>query len=136
MGVARHVLGSIAIAGAIAGMLVAFKYLPDDETRTASVPAATPVHSNNVLENKAFLAKNPRYVEAIRKLIAVNGFNCPRINILTVEGQTPYGLQLEAFCGPINSTGVIPSLHYAVYPDHLRVALCKPVGAFSAGSCD
>jgi hypothetical protein len=97
--------------------------------QTGSVP------NLNLLENKDFLAKNPKYPEAIRELITSGGYECPRLSSLFLSAEkTSMGSKLEALCGP-RGGGTYRNLHYSVYPDRLRVVVCKPIGAFGGG-CD
>ena len=99
-------------------------------THTDSIP------NFNILENKEFLAKNPKYPEAIRALITSYGYECQRLtSLLFVPEVTPMGNKLEALCGPRRGTGTYTALHYSVYPDHLEVVVCKPLGVFGGG-CD
>lgn len=89
----------------------------------------------DLLKNKKFLAANPKYVFAIRQLIIASGYECPKVSELWLRGMSPYGNKLEALCGPNNkSGGSYVALHYAVYPDKLKVNLCKPFAVFS-GDC-
>jgi hypothetical protein len=48
---------------------------------------------------------------------------------------TPMGNKLEALCGARGGTGTYTALHYSVYPDHLKVVVCKPLGV-RGGACD
>jgi hypothetical protein len=95
---------------------------------TGSVP------NLNLIENKEFLAKNPKYPEAIRALITSGGYDCPRLSSLLLSSEkTPMGNKLEALCGPPGG-GAYRNLHYSVYPDRLKVVVCNPLGA--DGDCD
>jgi hypothetical protein len=99
-------------------------------TNTDSIP------NFNLLENKEFLAKNPKYPEAIRALITSYGYECPRLTSLSFAPEgTPMGNKLEALCGARGGTGTYTALHYSVYPDHLKVVVCKPLGV-RGGACD
>jgi hypothetical protein len=91
--------------------------------------------NSNILENKEFLAKNPKYPEAIRELITTSGYECPRLSSLFLLPETtPMGNKLEALCGP-HGGGAYKNLHYSVYPDRLKVVVCKPFGV-PGGGCD
>jgi hypothetical protein len=93
------------------------------------------VSNLNILENKEFLAKSPKYPEAIRALITSSGYECPRLSSLFLSPEiTPMGNKLEALCGP-RGGGAYRNLHYSVYPDRLKVVVCKPFGVFGGG-CD
>jgi hypothetical protein len=106
--------------------------LPDPKTDTATPSSAE--DPLDLLHNKKFLAKAPEYPRTIAQLIERSGFSCPRLAMLTLHGPSPYGDRLEALCGPAGEGGAYPDLHYAVYPDKLKVELCKPFSAFS-GEC-
>ena len=58
---------------------------------------------------------------SLMALIVANGYDCPRIGILWAKGPSPHGTKLEAFCGPPTGTGIYEALHYAIYPEQLRV---------------
>jgi hypothetical protein len=120
-----------------AGVLIGFFILvaiagSSNPTAPTSDEAADP---SDILKNKEFLAKSPGYPEAITNLIRERGFECPKLQELWAKGESPYGLKLEALCGPENSDDVYPAMHYTIYPDHFQVVLCKPFGMF-AGGCD
>jgi tetratricopeptide (TPR) repeat protein len=87
----------------------------------------------NLASNKTFLASNPYYLEAIHELVTRSGYECPQVQNLWVRGTSPLGAKLEALCGPRGSTDVYPVLHYTVYPERLRVDVCKPFGMFGGG---
>ena len=48
------------------------------------------------------------------------------------QGDSPYGLKLEAICGPLRGEYVNTKLHYAIYPKRLKVNLCSEFGVFSS----
>ena len=101
----------------------------DATIHTGSVP------NLNILENKEFLAKNPKYPEAIQALITGYGYECPRLTSLFLSSEkTPMGNKLDALCGP-RGDGAYRNLHYSVYPDRLKVVVCKPLGVLGGG-CD
>jgi hypothetical protein len=106
---------------------------PDTMNTATATKQAEP--TENILENSKFLAANPKYVPTIRHLIEVAGFKCPAITSLRYRGISPYGYKLEALCGPDDGSGnTYTVLHYAVYPEKLKVNLCKEFGLFS-GDC-
>ncbi len=87
--------------------------------------------SDDILKNEKFLADNPNYVPAIQKLIKLSGYECPSISALWNRGISPYGLKLEALCGPNDGSGNSYSkLHYAVYPEKFKVNVCEEFSAF------
>ncbi len=89
--------------------------------------------SSNILDNAAFLRGNPQFVPAVRELIQRSGYECPAVSALWDRGDSPYGLRLEALCGPNDgSRNSYPKLHYAVYPTHLKVSACSEFKAFSS----
>jgi hypothetical protein len=57
------------------------------------------------------------------------------MHLFLSDPRSPYGVKLEALCGPPGSTNAYPAPHYTVYPDQLKVALCKPFGILGGG-CD
>lgn len=149
MGIASRVFWVCAICAGVAGGL----WWRSAEQQAASVnpgsiqhpPAtaaapenqtadATQTSSDNLLENRAFLKANPKYVGAIRQLITLAGYECPRISFLWYRGESPYGEKLEALCGPPRGSGTYPTMHYAIYPKHFKVDLCEKFGVFG-GSC-
>lgn len=90
---------------------------------------------DSILDDGAFLLKHPEYPAAIRAMVVKEGFECPALAQLWTRGDSPFGLKLEALCGPDDgSRGAFAPLHYSVYPARLRVDLCKPFGQF--GGCD
>ncbi len=93
-----------------------------------------PAEDLNLLNNHAFLKANPRFLSAVRQLIVASGYECPRLSFLVNKGESPYGLKLEALCGPAGGNGSYPAMHYAVYPARLKVDLCEKFGAFG-GAC-
>lgn len=109
-----------------------------EEKGSSSQPQAAATEQGDptdLLKNKKFLAANPKYVSAIRQLIIASGYECPAVTELWLRGMSPYGNKLEALCGPNNKSGrSYVALHYAVYPDKLKVNLCKEFGVFS-GDC-
>ena len=88
---------------------------------------------HHIMRDKNFLAANPKFPDWTRQLIVANGYDCPRIGILWAKGPSPHGTKLEAFCGPPTGTGIYEALHYAIYPEQLRVSVCKSNGVFSNG---
>ncbi|MGD0189790.1 MAG: hypothetical protein ABSD74_03505 [Rhizomicrobium sp.] len=82
----------------------------------------------NLAMNKDFQAKYPGYVEEVRKLIVASGHMCDTLAFLWTKGDSPYGTRLEAQCGP-DATAIMPSQHYAVYPEKLKVDVCEKIGA-------
>lgn len=120
------------------GMAVATQYGNKDSNAASNQPQAAATEQadpTDILRNKKFLAANPKYVSAIRQLIVASGFECPAVSGLWLRGMSPYGNKLEALCGPNNKSGSsYVALHYAVYPDRLKVNLCKEFSVFS-GDC-
>lgn len=100
-------------------------------------PAGAARHDTmNVLDDADFLRKNPGFTDGVRKMIEAGGYECPALSELWNRGPSPYGLKLEALCGPDDGKrSAIPSMHYAVYATHLRISLCKPFEAFGP-ACD
>lgn len=91
---------------------------------------------SSILDNKSFLKSNPKYPEAIRELIVGAGYECPALAQLWAKGDSPFGQKLEALCGPNDhSRDAYPKLHYSVYPEKLKVDVCKEFTAFGGG-CD
>jgi hypothetical protein len=89
--------------------------------------------TDDVLHDAAFQKSNPHFIPGIRELIERSGYECPRISALWNRGVSPYGLKLEALCGPSDGGGnSYTKLHYAVYPTRLKVNLCSEFGAFSS----
>ena len=76
-----------------------------------------------------------KYVGAAHDLIIESGYECPHITELWFVGLSPNGPKLESLCGEIGTTDSRPELHYTIYPDHLKVVVCKPFGMF-AGGCE
>jgi len=97
----------------------------------ALVGASDAIAAPDLMEDAVFLKGNPNFIPAVTELITRSGYECPRIAILWNRGTSPYGLRLEALCGPRNSRQVYPVLHYAVYVDRLLVKVCAEFGAFS-----
>jgi hypothetical protein len=89
--------------------------------------------SLNLRAAKTLLADSPQYSDAIRTLITANGYECPRVTSLWPKGMSLLGSKLEALCGPRDSTKVDPALHYSVYPDRLKVVVCRPGGKLAGG---
>jgi hypothetical protein len=106
-----------------------------DATAAKQSPPKAAEASNDIMANKDFLAKNPKYLDAVRTLITNSGYECPRLANLFIspDNPTPLGIKLEALCGPRGSTGAYTQLHYSVYPDRLMVVVCKPFGIFGGG---
>jgi hypothetical protein len=123
MASAGQVMGFLAIAGIL--------LLVGGGNKSGDPDPENKLH--DIMRDDAFLAQNPNFPEAVRELIAAHGFECARIGILWDRGQSPFGLKLEAFCGPVSSTGIFEAQHYAVYPEKLMVSLCKANGVFSNG---
>jgi hypothetical protein len=121
-----QVIGFLVIAG-IAGAFLA------GGNQKGDVDPDNKLH--DIMRDKAFLAAHPDFPETTRKVIAANGYDCPRVDILWNKGPSPYGTKLEAFCGPASGAGIYEALHYAIYPDQLRVTVCKSNGVFHNG-CD
>ena len=118
------------LAAALVGGLAWWVVSAPDGTPKPDTPAGVEDPAD-LLRNKGFLAKAPEYPKTITELIERSGFSCPRLALLKDRGPSPYGLRLEALCGPSAGGGAYPDLHYAVYPDKLRVELCKPFSVFS-----
>jgi hypothetical protein len=91
---------------------------PDGGDVQAGAPDPT-----DLTKNAEFLAKYPGYVEAVRKLIVDSGHSCETMASLWTRGDSPDGTRLEAQCGA-DANDIIPSEHYAVYPEKLNVHVC------------
>jgi hypothetical protein len=98
-----------------------------DNATTTATAAKQKSPINDIAANKDFLAENPKYLDAVRTLISTNGFDCPQVTHLFLsDPRSPYGIKLEALCGPSGNTNAYPALlRYTVYPDRLKVVLCK-----------
>jgi hypothetical protein len=118
---------------------IAFFLSGDDHGRKSPTPASNDPDRQNTLHDltrdKQFLAESPNFLEITRRLITGNGYDCPRVNIMWPKGPSPFGSKFEIFCGPANGIGIYDAQHYALYPDQLRVDVCRPNGVFSNG-CD
>lgn len=102
---------------------IAFGVL-SNENNKGNIDPRNQLH--DVVQDKQFLAQNPNFLETTRKFIVSSGYECPRINILWAKGPSPNGPKFEAFCGPASGTGIYEAMHYAVYPQQLKVTVCKP----------
>ena len=122
----------------VSAILVMIAIYVAGPARTKPSDAEATIHTGSIpnlslLENKEFLAKNPKYPEAIRALITSSGYECPRLSSLFLSPETTtMGNKLEALCGP-RGGGAYRNLHYSVYPDRLKVVVCKPLGVI--GDC-
>jgi len=122
----------------VAAILVMIAIYVAGPARNKPSDAEATIHTGSIpnlslLENKEFLAKNPKYPEAIRALITSSGYECPRLSSLFLSPETTtMGNKLEALCGP-RGGGAYRNLHYSVYPDRLKVVVCKPLGVI--GDC-
>jgi hypothetical protein len=118
---------------------IAFFSSGDDHGGKTSTAASNDPDPGNTLHDlvrdKKFLAESPDFLNITRRLIAANGFQCPRVNIMWPKGPSPYGSKFEVFCGPDSGSGIYEAQHYAVYPTQFRVDVCKSNGLFSNG-CD
>lgn len=133
MGRALLILLVLIILGAVFAILGNKDF--DEASGRSQATATDQPDPTDILKNRKFLAANPKYVSAIRKLIIASGYECPVITDLRLRGMSSYGNKLEALCGPNNGSGsTYVALHYAVYPDKLKVNLCKEFGVFS-GDC-
>jgi hypothetical protein len=56
----------------------------------ATIHTGTVSASLNILENKEFLAKNPKTPEAMRALITSSGYECPRLSNLFLSPETKW----------------------------------------------
>jgi hypothetical protein len=87
---------------------------------------------HDLVDDKKFIAENPGMLAAIAALIDKSGYDCPSLAHLRVKGPSPYGIRLEALCGPDDGKrSVYPQMHYAVYPEKFKVNLCSEFGVFS-----
>lgn len=124
-----------ALPGAIIALLFAGAFISVelDKTRAPRTPVQA---SDDLLQDAAFLAKNPHYPEAIERLIRGQGLECPKLGILWNRGLSPLGTKLEALCA-IDRAGqkIGAALHYAVYPSQPSVSICEPYAAFG-GTCE
>ena len=119
---------------AIAGLFVFALIMPKNGADSSATPS--PPSADSILDDASFQASNPKFTGGIRALITSEGFECPALTQLWNRGQSPYGLKLEALCGPDDGKrSAYPNLHYTVYPTRLKVTLCKPFGIL-AGGCD
>lgn len=118
-------------------MAVAWSNAEGVEKRQASSNKDSDSDIDDLVKNRKFNAENPKYLGAIRTLITGNGYDCPRLAHLwfAPDNPTPYGTKLEALCGPVGTTNAYTALHYSVFPDHLKVVVCKPFGILGGG-CD
>lgn len=86
---------------------------------------------SDLLEDADFRKKNPKFIDGVRQLISASGYECAALTFLWLKGDSPYGPKLEALCGPSDgSHDTIPSQHYAIYPSHFKVNVCKEFSAF------
>ncbi len=87
---------------------------------------------HDLVKDKKFGADNPGMLKSIAALIDKNGYDCPTLTRLWVKGPSPYGLRLEALCGPDDGKlSTYPQMHYAVYPEKFKINLCSEYGIFS-----
>jgi hypothetical protein len=57
--------------------------------------------SDDIVDNKDFVSKNPKYLDAIRTLISTSGHECSQVtHLFPADARSPYGLKLKALCGP------------------------------------
>jgi hypothetical protein len=120
----------LLIGGAVMGAIGFIAGSKDDK---ADVQPPTASASNDLASNADFLAKNPQYLQGIKQLISLRGYECAQVSKLWARGMSAYGSKLEALCGPLGTTDSYAAQHYAVYPDKLKVNVCKP---FSVSSPD
>jgi hypothetical protein len=74
----------------------------------------------DIVQNKSFLAANPKYLPEIRTLITSSGYACPQILHLWSREQSPT-VKLEAVCG--SASDAKPPPHYAVYTEQRKVVV-------------
>ena len=122
----KQLLGVLAVLGSVG-------YLVDASGLKAEVDPENKL--NDVMKNRKFLSEHPEFPTVTAQLIRANGFACQRVDIVWVKGESPFGTKFEVFCGPPGSAGIYESQHYAVYPERMRVTICKPNGFLSNG-CD
>ena len=123
----------LLIGGAVIGVIGLIAGSKDDKTDVSSPTASASKSSDDLASNADFLAKNPHYLQGIKQLISLRGYECAQVSKLWVRGMSAYGSKLEALCGPLGTTDSYAAQHYAVYPDKLKVNVCKP---FSVSSPD
>ena len=129
----------IRIVIAVIVFLIGVGSLPPKDQVSANAPrknGATKAKEEANLglrNNGTLLADSPLYSDTVRTLITAKGYECPRLANFWPKGSSPPGSKLEALCGPLGTIHVDPALHYSVYPDRLKVVLCKPFGIFAAG---
>lgn len=126
-------IGSFLTIMVVLGVLISWGIKTDrgPQAQHSDVDPENKLH--DLTRDQGFLARNPDFLDITRRLIVAHGYDCPRINILWAKGPSPFGSKLEAFCGPVSGTGIYEALHYAVYPEQFRVAICKANGVFSNG---
>lgn len=84
---------------------------------------------SELTKRSAFESPADRLV--VQKIIQDAGFDCPQLVHLWVDNASPYGLKLEALCGPTERKGdIYTALHYAVYPEKKLVKICEPWSIF------
>jgi hypothetical protein len=125
----RFLLRLIFIIALIA-MAISVLSKSNSDPRAESDPENT---LNDIMKNHEFLSKHPDFPIISAQLIRANGFTCQRIAIMWVKGPSPYGTKFEVFCGPPDGAGIYESQHYAVYPERLRVTICKATGFLGTG---
>lgn len=128
----RPQIGIIGFLGIAAlGGLILTKLSPDSQPAPSATEAKA--HSDDVLEDAAFLKDHPKYAGQIITLIRMRGYECPALVRLYDRGESPDGMKFEALCGPSDGTGdAYKNLHYAVYPSRLKVSICEPFDHFWA----
>jgi hypothetical protein len=72
----------------------------------------------DLVKNQSFLAEHPTFLHDVRELILSSGYDCPRVSILWLKGESAFGTKLEALCGPQGSTDLYKAQHYSVYRSH------------------
>lgn len=125
----------ILVLAIIIGAVVALNYLfSGKSTTTESAPSSSSLQSaESAKRNQDDLLGHRDLVQAVHQLITTSGYECPVITALWNRGTSPYGLKVEALCGPNDgSRNTYPDLHYAVYPERLKVNPCSTYGAFSS----
>lgn len=110
--------------GAILAMVVLYAK-NKSSTVGSSATTETAAPDYNLLHNKEFVRKNPRYGEAIRRLITSAGYRCPVLVSLTANPLSAEDA-VEAWCG-IGPNGAVSNWRYKVLPQQLRVSVCSGI---------
>jgi hypothetical protein len=111
----------------VVGLVVFFSGKPSPDVSTEEAPGW-----HDLVTDRKFDLENPGMLKAITALIVKSGYSCPALSSLLVKGPSPYGVRLEALCGPDDGKrSTYPEMHYAVYPEKFKVHLCSEYGIFA-----